>query len=169
MFLIALLTALQWPSLFPGLRDYLALTSLPLRMRDVFIAKFSALLAFASIFIAGCNLLPSIVLPGVMGGRYFSNAVLNIVSIFVSTSLGAISLFFALVALQGLLLNLLPTAIFPRVSLVAQGALLIAILCGLPFVFSIPNLQNHMHDRPVWVVNAPPFWFLGIDQQSSKS
>ena len=31
MFLTGLLTALQWPSLFPGLRDYLALTSLPIR------------------------------------------------------------------------------------------------------------------------------------------
>lgn len=164
MFLTALLTALQWPSLFPGLRDYLALTSLPLRMRDVFVAKFSALSAFASIFIVGCNLLPSVILPGVMGGRYFSNAVLNIVSIFVSTSLAALFVFFALVALQGLLLNLLPTGIFPRVSLVAQGALLIAILCGLPFVFSIPNLQSNMNQRPSWVGNVPPAWFLGVDQ-----
>ncbi|MDQ2944464.1 MAG: hypothetical protein M3Y27_00705 [Acidobacteriota bacterium] len=164
MFLIALLTTLQWPSLFPGLRDYLALTSLPLRMRDVFVAKFSALFAFGSVFIVGCNLLPSIILPGVMGGRYFTNAVLNIVSIFISTTLAALFVFFALVALQGLLLNLLPARIFPRVSLVAQGALLIAILCGLPFVFSIPNLQSHMNQRPDWVRNLPPFWFLGLDQ-----
>src|SRR5215813_250699 len=47
MFLIGLFTTMQWPSLFPGLRDYLALASLPVRMRDIFVAKFSALVAFA--------------------------------------------------------------------------------------------------------------------------
>src|SRR5207247_2553972 len=51
MFLIGLFTTLQWPSLFPGLRDYLALGSLPVRLRDVFVAKFAALVAFASLFI----------------------------------------------------------------------------------------------------------------------
>jgi hypothetical protein len=43
-------------------------------------------------------------------------------------------------------------------------ALLIAILCGLPFVFSIPNLQGYMNQRPDWVGHVPPFWFLGVDQ-----
>src|SRR5437660_3424775 len=65
MCLTGLLTALQWPSLFPGLRDYLALTSLPLRTRQIFVAKFTALLAFVSIFIFAINLLPSIILPAV--------------------------------------------------------------------------------------------------------
>ena len=164
MFLIALLTALQWPSLFPGLRDYLALTALPLRARDIFIAKFTALLAFASLFIVGSNALPSVILPAVMAGRYFTGAALNVVSIFLSTSLAALFVFFALVAIQGLLLNLLPTGIFPRVSMIAQGALLIAILCGLPFVFSIPNLQAYMNQRPSWAGLAPPLWFLSLDQ-----
>src|SRR5437660_11406402 len=51
MFLIALFTTLQWPSLFPGLRDYLVLGALPVKLRDVFIAKFSALVAFAGLFV----------------------------------------------------------------------------------------------------------------------
>ena len=49
MLLAGLLTTMQWSSLFPGLRDYLALAALPVRMRDLFIAKFAALLAFASL------------------------------------------------------------------------------------------------------------------------
>ena len=49
MTLIALFTTLQWPQLFPGLRDYLALGSLPVRVREIFVAKFSALLAFAGL------------------------------------------------------------------------------------------------------------------------
>src|SRR5204863_5018174 len=36
MFLIGLFSTMLWPQLFPGLRDYLALGSLPIRMRDLF-------------------------------------------------------------------------------------------------------------------------------------
>ena len=115
-------------------------------------------------FIVGSNALPSIILPGVMVGRHFTGAALNVVSIFVSTSLAALFVFFSLVAIQGLLLNLLPAKTFPGVSLVAQCALLIAILCGLPFVFSIPDLQAYITQRPGWADLVPPLWFLGLDQ-----
>src|SRR5262249_30338918 len=57
MAVIGLFTTLQWPSLFPGLRDYLALASLPVRMREVFVAKFTALVAFASLFIVAITFL----------------------------------------------------------------------------------------------------------------
>jgi hypothetical protein len=164
MFLTGLLTALQWPSLFPGLRDYLALTSLPIRTREIFVAKFTALLAFVSIFIVATNLLPSIILPAVMASRYLTGGANNILAIFVSTCMAALFVFFALVAFQGTLLNLLSTSLFPRVSLFAQGALLTILLCGFPFVFSIPNLHRFMHERPDWAVYVPPLWFLGLDQ-----
>src|SRR5882724_1796793 len=70
MFLIALFTTLQWPSLFPGLRDYLALGALPVRLRDVFVAKFSALVAFASLFMVAITSPLSVTLPMVMAGRH---------------------------------------------------------------------------------------------------
>ena len=46
MLVVGIVTTLQWPSLFPGLRDYLALASLPIKARDVFVAisrRFSRL------------------------------------------------------------------------------------------------------------------------------
>ena len=51
MFVLGLFSTLQWPALFPGLRDFLALASLPVRMRDVFAAKFAALMIFAGSFV----------------------------------------------------------------------------------------------------------------------
>ena len=45
-----------------------------------------------------------------------------------------------------------------------QGTLLLVLLCGLPLVFSIPNLQNSMNQRPDWLVWVPPAWFLGLHQ-----
>ena len=43
MALTALLTLLQWQSLFPSLRDYMALTGFPVSARQIFVAKFAAL------------------------------------------------------------------------------------------------------------------------------
>ena len=164
MALIGLFTTLQWPSLFPGLRDYLAMASLPVRMRDVFVAKFTALIGFAAIFIVAITLLPSLLVPAVMAGRYAIDSKLQIPAIFVSSSAAALFVFFSLVAVQGVLLNILPVRQFSRISLAVQAALLTALLCALPFVFSIPGLARAMNQRPEWIVRAPPVWFLGLHQ-----
>lgn len=164
MVLIGLITTLQWPLLFPGLRDYLALASLPLRLRDVFVAKFTALLAFAGLFIVAATSMPSLVLPAVMAGRHGPDAGLQVPAIFISSSLAALFVFFSLVAVQGVLLNVVPVAQFGRLSLAVQAALLTVLLCGLPLVFSIPNLHRYMNLRPDWAVWVPPVWFLGLDQ-----
>jgi hypothetical protein len=164
MNVVALFTTLQWPSLFPGLRDYLALAGLPVRMRDIFVAKFTALLAFASMAVLGVTTLPSVLFPAVMAGRYDPHLVRQVPGIFVSGSLAGFFIFFSLVTVQGVLLNVLPVRQFQRVSLAAQGLLLAVLLCALPLVFSIPNLSPYMDARPAWAVFAPPLWFLGVDQ-----
>ena len=46
MAITALLTALVWQSLFPSLRDCLALAGLPVSARQIFVAKASALVLF---------------------------------------------------------------------------------------------------------------------------
>ncbi len=165
IFLMGLFTTLLWPSLFPGLRDYLALAGLPVRMREVFVARFTALFSFAALFVVAINLLPSIVLPMDMAGDYYgSGAPRQIPAMFVSCSLASWFIFFFLVALQGVLLNALPVRWFPRVSLAVQGGLLAVLLCSLPLVFSIPGLHGFMRLRPWWAVWTPPLWFLGLDQ-----
>ncbi len=168
MFTIGFLTTIEWPSLFPGLRDYLALSSLPIRTRDLFIAKFNTMIAIAAAVIATVNLLPSIMVPMMMSGRYGQHSVLQIPGIFVSASLAASFVFFSLVALQGVLLNLLPVREFPRVSLAVQSALLAVFLCGLPLLFSVPAVLRSLHQilnvRPMWALWTPPLWFLGADQ-----
>lgn len=164
MLITALFTTLQWPALFPGLRDYLALAGLPVRIRQVFVAKFTALLGIASLAVLATGALPSIVFPAVMDGRHGGRLILQVPGIFVSWCLAGFFVFFALVALQGVLLNLVPVKQFPRVSLTIQGALLALLLCSAPLVFSIPNLYSYMEQRPAWAIFAPPLWFLGVDQ-----
>lgn len=164
MMVSALFTVVQWPSLFPGLRDYLALAALPVRMREIFLAKFSALFAVAVVVMAGAALPPGVLIPAMMAGRYDNGNVRHVLGIFVGGLLGGLFVFFTLVALQGVLLNLLPVGQFSRISLAFQGFLLALLLGAMPFVFSIPALQNRMDERPPWSVYAPPLWFFGIDQ-----
>jgi hypothetical protein len=164
MTIVALFTTLQWPSLFPGLHDYFALAALPLRMRELFVAQFTALLAFMSMAIVATTVLPSIVLPTVMGGGYGTHLLRQVPGIFVSASMAGFLVFFTLVTVQGVLLNILPVRQFPRVSLALQGALIGLFLCALPLVFTVPDLHPYMELRPAWAVWAPPLWFLGVDQ-----
>ena len=174
MVLAGLITAVEWPSLFPGLRDYLVLAGLPLQTRDLFIAKFTALVAFMGIFMVALNTLPSIVLPSVMTGRYYTGGPQPI-ALFVCMSLAAWFFFFALVALQGILLNMTSPRLFPGVSLFVQGSLFTVLVCALPFVLSIPGLLNTWTSgrrspcgcrpcgfwgwtRPCWATANPSWW-----------
>jgi hypothetical protein len=164
MLIVGLFTVLQWPSLFPGLRDYLALGGLPLRMGDVFVAKFTSLLLFAAVTTVVTAALPSMVLPFVMARPEGPGMASQIPAIFISACSAGLFAFFLLVAIQGVLLNLLPVRQFARFSLALQGILLTFFLCGFPFVISIPDLYHSMVLRPDWAVWVPPLWFLGLDQ-----
>ena len=64
---IGLLTAVKWQSLFPGLRDYYALGSLPLRAREIFAAKLLALLLVATAAVVTLN---AAARPDVPGGLH---------------------------------------------------------------------------------------------------
>ena len=89
----------------------------------------------------------------------------NGLALFVSMTLAALFVFFALVALQGLLLNVISPRLFPGVSLFVQCTLFTVLVCVLPFVLSIPGLDRYMHLRPDFARWLPPVWFLGLDQQ----
>jgi hypothetical protein len=164
MIFSGLFTTIQWPALFPGRRDYLALAALPVRMRDVFLAKFTALLAVTLVMITSVALPPSVMIPAMMAGRYGNGTGRHVAGIFIASLLGGLFVFFTLVALQGVLLNVVPVRLFPRVSLTIQGLLLAMFFAGLPFVFSIPGLYSRMDQLPNWSVYVPPLWFFGVDQ-----
>src|SRR5260370_12550180 len=124
MFLIALFTTLQWPSLFPGLPYYLALGALPVRLREVFIAKFSALVAFGGLFIVATTFLPSVILPLVMAGRHATESIRQVPAIFVSSTLAARCAVVALATWQGAVRTRAPTPPFTCVALAGCGPLL---------------------------------------------
>jgi predicted permease len=123
MCLTALFTVLLWQSLYPTLRDYLALASLPVRPGEIFVAKLGALaLAFT-----GFALLLTLPTAAVFWGTTGHNAFVDFFSACVFT-------FFALLALQGLMLNCLPTAWYERASVWMQALLATAAVAMFPLL-----------------------------------
>jgi hypothetical protein len=164
---IGLLTAIKWQSVFPSLRDYRALAALPLRSYQIFQAKFTALLIVATTAILVLNLFPSLLFPMVSGGRWALNpsfAARVMVHAIVCTA-GCYFFFFALVALQGILLVLLNRRIFENISGVLQAVLVPTMLVLLVLSFSIQPHVTATVLEPRFASWLPPVWFLGLYQR----
>ncbi len=166
---IGLLTAMKWQFLFPDLRDYRVLGALPLRPRQIFGAKLAALLLVAAATLVTIDLLPSVVFPALSASRWALHPSFGArVLAHAGASAAASSFFFfGLVALQGVLLNLLKPRAFGRVTGYLQGCL-VAIMLGLIVLsFSIqPQITNALI-QPEWARWLPPVWFLGLYQTLS--
>ena len=130
----ALLTLLQWQSLFPSLRDYMALTGFPVSARQIFAAKFGALvLVFVAYVLSLTGPLAGF-FGWVIRGNWQENpsGTFLTAATFAALAGACTFVFFALLALQGVLLNLVPGRWFLRVSLFVQATLFIAIVGALP-------------------------------------
>ena len=161
-----LLTTVKWQSLFPGLRDYRALASLPLRPGQIFIAKLLALLAVSMAALLVLNLFPAVAFPAVSGGRWeFRRAPGGRVLAHVAACiLGSYCVIFSMVGLQGVLLNVLPQRIFRRVTGALQGLLAFSFLLALVLSFSIDSRVVQTILRSGSWRWLPPVWFLGLRQ-----
>ena len=155
MALVGLLMALKWDSLFPDRLDYMILTPLPVSTRRMFLAKSVAVGAILLLYVLAANAVLSVLI-GVMEPRAFFAHIIAVPG----ASVFAV-LFF--LSLQGILINLLPTNVFrrvsPRLQMVAV-ALLITLLLVLPLVgVSLKPLV--LANNPL-LDYFPPVWFLGI-------
>jgi putative ABC transport system permease protein len=155
-----LLGVMQWETLFPSRRDHFALAGLPVRPRQIFAARFAAVSLFSLAAVAALNLLPSFLAPHQFTGR----AATNPPAYLVAAGLGCLTLLFAMVALQGLLLNLLPGRAFQVACSYVQGALVgLLLLAGLASWFVADWRQDAMA-RLTAFSWAPPVWFTGLHQ-----
>lgn len=131
-----LIALLEWQSLYPSKRDYLALAGLPIRSWQIFAARFAAVLLFSTGIVVTVNVLPSLIVPLQLSSRWQQNPsyLANIAAQAASSGMACFFVLFSMVALQGMLLNLLPGKVFARVSAYVQGVLVAAL--GVTFLYT---------------------------------
>src|SRR5262249_52296730 len=100
---------LAWQSLFPSRRDYLALAGLPIESRQIFAARFAAVAVLSMAITLVIGLLPSLIAPHQFTAEAHANLspVIRTVARATASGLGCLFVFFAIVAIQGLLVNAL--------------------------------------------------------------
>jgi hypothetical protein len=157
---IGLLTAIKWNSLFPGLGDYRAIGSLPVRPRQIFGAKLLAVSMVATAAVILLNLAPVLGFPMVTASRWAIQPAIGgrLAAIAVACVSGCYFFFFALVAAQGVLLNL-------RIGRWLQGLLAGGMLILIVGSFSIQPQMTAPVLRPEFARWIPPVWYLGLCQK----
>ena len=155
MAVMGLVMTLRWDSLFPDRLDYLILTPLPVSTGRQFLAKAVAVGVILLLFAIASNA-ALIVLIGFIEPRALAGHIVAVMG-------GSVFSILFFLALQGVLINVLPVNTFRRISPPVQTvaiALLVTLVLVLPLVA--------VSLRPLVVSNSslldyfPPVWFLGI-------
>ena len=172
MTIVALLAALQWESLLPDRRDMSILGPQPVSASQLFVAQARALGRFLSSFFLLINACALFFFPvgavpwraSLMEGTWFTAA--NIVSVVAASLFG----FCSVAAIQSLMLQLLPTALFRKVSQWAQFAVAAAMVGALIMLFVLRGLtlegtttvSEVVSTRAAWAL--PPMWFAALGE-----
>jgi hypothetical protein len=157
---------LVWQSLFPSRRDYLALAGLPVRPHEIFGARLAAVALFAAGLTVAINILPTAVAPFEYAGRWQKSASfwVNLNAQAVASGLECLFVFFTIVALQGVLLNVLPSRWFVRLSVYVQGGLFAVCVSAILRSWSIKDWTPAKVAQLPDLAWAPPVWFAGLHE-----
>ena len=163
MIVSGLIAVMQWHNLFPDRTDYLVFKPLPVRLSQVFIARFLSVFLMVVAVLVGLNVVTSIFFPACSSGRWqFPEFGIRSVSAHaVVTMCGGLFAFFAVVALQSVLLNILSARFFRFVSLAIQITFATAFVASIPYVFNLPNFA-YGQPLPHWTRFLPSAWFWGL-------
>ncbi len=159
------LALLAWQSLFPSRRDYLALAGLPVRPRQVFEARFASVLIMAVVLAVAMSLLPSLVAPHQFTAAGAGLSLPLVLARAACYILASLFVFFAVVSVQGAMLNLLSARLFARLSAYVQGALVALFFLGGLYSWLVVDWTPETFSRlPAIAGWVPPLWFTGLQQ-----
>ncbi len=157
----------RWDALFLDRRDYTNIVPLPISLRRIFLGNLAAILLLAAALTLDVNAASFVLFPVVVVGSQDS------LSLFlkfgaghaVTVVLASAFSFFAVFAVIGLLMAVLPYALFRRISLYVRFAIALFFMALLATSFAAPSFltqaaRSNIHSTSV----LPPVWFLGICQ-----
>jgi hypothetical protein len=155
----------RWDAIFLDRRDYTNLVPLPVRMRNIFLANFCAILFLTGLFTFVANIASAVLFPlAVVGSQnsaslFFHFAAGHLAGVVAGSAFGCLAVF----ALTGLLMALLPAALFRKISHLARFCAAIVLLALVASSFAVPELLARMPVADAHrIALLPPFSFLGL-------
>ncbi len=166
MLVMGFVMVFEWDTLFPDRRDYQILTTLPIRLSTLFLAKTAALIIFLGVFLVDVNFF-SVLLwpavssrPGLDGDRSIPGIMgTHLVVVFAAGLFAA--LFMA--TLKGVLLTVLPGKLYRRLSVPVQTVVMAALVMMFfltPLAASSIQRLVRLHHPLLYAY--PGFWFVGL-------
>ncbi len=165
MTLIGLLTLFHWDELLLDGRDFSILAALPIRLRTMLGAKIVMLLSFPAVFLVAISNVSSILYPvmAMPPGSGLGVYGLTIASHLCAVFAGGAFVFFAILAVQGVIATLCG---YETVRLVVPLLQFALFLLMLSFFTLAPRMLAGIHpgdDRLGTAMGLfPPLWFLGL-------
>lgn len=167
MAITGIVTVLKWDSIFPDRRDYMNLAPLPIATRQIFLANVTAIVLIAVAFAVDVNAVSSLFFPMVvtMEEPKFAAYIQFARAHFAGVLLASLFVSFAMFALIGSLMVLLPDSVFRRISIYVRVLVVILLLGLLCSTFAVAPLLSTLHaDAPSFLRWLPPVWFLGLSR-----
>ena len=157
----------RWDAIFPDRRDYMNLAHLPVSSRTIFFANLTAVLLLAGLVAIDVNGASCVLFPMVV------SAAQGTLSFFVKFGLvhaagvllASVFAFFAVFAILGLLMAVLPPRAFRRASAYVRGLVMVYLVTLLCTSFAVPSaLSQSVGRAPVWSFFFPSCWFVCLCQ-----
>ena len=159
---LAIVTIFEWDFFFPDRLDVFVLSTLPIKARQLFLARITAIAIFIVGFLFDSNFLAPLVLPASTDPPHLARF---LTAHLLSVTLSGIFAAALVLAIQGVLLATLGERLFRKVSLPLQ-ALSITALFTLLLLSPVlaGTLREWLSLKSAAVLYLPPFWFLGLYQ-----
>ncbi len=165
MTITGLVMVLRWNRLFPDRRDFANLAVLPIPIRNVFLANFTALFGLALLFGLDVNAVSSFLFPLVVSMSDSNLSVFLHIAISHAAAVFSASLFsfFSVFALVGVLMLVLPKRLFRPVSICVRMLLVVGLLTEFFSNLFLQLLVGNIPKHPeAYMRVLPSFWFLGV-------
>ena len=172
MTIAAFVTILNWDSALPDRQDVLILAPLPVRKSTLLISKVAALFASPGLAIIALNMFSGLLWP--VSFRAGDGGIIWLlrawIAYWITIFLGSAFSVFLVLAVQGIVSNILPRQLFLRVSAFLQAGL----LCLLLSVYFLgPSLETPEKlaapENQRMLQCLPAYWFLALFQQLNGS
>lgn len=158
----------RWDALFLDRRDYTNIVPLPVSLRRIFLGNLAAIFLLAMALTVDVNAASFFLFPVAVVGSQLSLKVLFLqfaAGHAVTVVLASVFSFFAVFAIIGFLMAILPYALFRRISLYVRFLIALFYLALLTTSFAVTSFLGQLARMSKLAVNLlPPVWFLGIGQ-----